>query len=181
MGGRGPFRFWFYIRQGWSTYFAFAIGMINTVTLTYYLAVENYPALNDVFPSFAQYALVVVAASIPLVALMGYVHYKKSPSYRSDVDIMMESNPYALRMKTNSETTLGLTLEVLSPKACLPRSPLCPRACSKDACFWRGRRETPCSWGKVSRGSRFRGPFFSLSLCRRARLPRFPWSPGLSL
>lgn len=114
MGGRGPFRFWFYIRQGWSTYFAFAIGMINTVTLTYYLAVENYPALNDVFPSFAQYALVVVAASIPLVALMGYVHYKKSPSYRSDVDIMMESNPYALRMKTNSETTLGLTLEVLS-------------------------------------------------------------------
>lgn len=113
MGGRGPFRFWFYIRQGWSTYFAFAIGMINTVTLTYYLAVENYPGLNQIFPSFAQYALAVVAVAMPLVALMGYVHYKKSP-YKADVDVMMESNPYALRMKTNSETTLGLTLEVLS-------------------------------------------------------------------
>lgn len=111
---RAPFRFWFYLRQGWSTYFAFAVAMVNTVTLTYYLAVENYPALNDVFPSFLQYAALVVAATVPLVALAGYVHFKKSPSYRADVDIMTESNPYAVRMKRNSETMLGLAIEILA-------------------------------------------------------------------
>lgn len=114
MQRRAPFRFWFYLRQGWSTYFALAVGMINTITLTYYLAVEKYPALHAAFPSFAQYALLVAAAGIPLVAAAGYLHYKKSPSFRADIDITTESNPYAARMKKNSETVLGLALETLT-------------------------------------------------------------------
>lgn len=107
------FRFWFYLRQGWSTYVAFAVTMVNTVTLTYYLAVERYPGLSEAFPSFGQYALTVVAATVPLVALVGYVHYKKSRSFRSDMDVIVESNPYASRVQKNSETVLGLNLEIL--------------------------------------------------------------------
>lgn len=111
--GRRAFRFWFYLRQGWSTYVAFAVTMVNTVTLTYYLAVENYPALGALFPSFGQYALTVVSATVPLVALVGYIHYKKSRSFRSDMDVIVESNPYASRVQKNSETVLGLNLEIL--------------------------------------------------------------------
>lgn len=107
------FRFWFYLRQGWSTYVAFAVTMVNTVTLTYYLAVERYPALSEVFSSFGLYALTVAAATVPLVALVGYAHYKKSRSFRAEMDVVVESNPYARRVQKNSETVLGLNLEIL--------------------------------------------------------------------
>ena len=38
--------------MGWGTYFAFIFAAINTLTVTYYLAIENYPVLKAIFPSF---------------------------------------------------------------------------------------------------------------------------------
>ena len=46
------FRGWFYFRQGWSMYFAFLFAAVNTLTVTYYLAIERYPLLHDLFPTF---------------------------------------------------------------------------------------------------------------------------------
>ena len=63
-----PFRFWYYFRQGWTTYFAFIFAAINTLTVTYFLAIENYPVLNQIFPSFTQYIFVVVMIGIPSLA-----------------------------------------------------------------------------------------------------------------
>ncbi len=45
------YRAWFYFRMGWSTYFAFILAAINTLTVTYFLAIENYSELMAVFPS----------------------------------------------------------------------------------------------------------------------------------
>ena len=67
MGKNPGFRAWFYFRQGWSTYFAFIFAAINTLTVTYYLAIENYPFLKTIFPSFEQYILIVVLVGIPLL------------------------------------------------------------------------------------------------------------------
>ena len=72
------FRAWFYFRQGWSTYFAFVFAAINTLTVTYYLAIENYPFLKSIFPSFEQYIIIVVIVGIPLLIGIGYAHYKKT-------------------------------------------------------------------------------------------------------
>ena len=44
------FRGWFYFRMGWATYFAFIFAAINTLTVTYFLAIENYPFLTIIFP-----------------------------------------------------------------------------------------------------------------------------------
>ena len=52
------FRGWFYFRTGWSTYFVFILAAINTLTVTYFLAIDNYPVLKAVFPTFEQYALI---------------------------------------------------------------------------------------------------------------------------
>ena len=46
------FRAWFYLRQGWSTYVAFIFAALNTLTVTYFLAIENYPGLKSIFPTF---------------------------------------------------------------------------------------------------------------------------------
>ena len=106
------FRAWFYFRQGWSTYFAFLFAAINTLTVTYYLAIENYPSLKSIFPSFEQYILIVVLVGIPLLVGVGYAHYKKTPSYRAEADVWMESNAYQARDLLNSEFTLELDMKI---------------------------------------------------------------------
>lgn len=109
-----PFRFWYYFRQGWTTYFAFIFAAINTLTVTYYLAIENYPILTQMFPTFLQYVFTVTAIGIPLLVIIGYAHFKKSPAYRSEADVGIEANPHNRRMLINSETMLGLTLQLLN-------------------------------------------------------------------
>ena len=112
MGKNPGFRAWFYFRQGWSTYFAFIFAAINTLTVTYYLAIENYPSLKTIFPSFEQYILIVVLVGMPLLVLVGYAHYKKTPSYRAEADIWVESNPYQARVLVNTQFTLALNMKL---------------------------------------------------------------------
>ncbi|RZD48596.1 MAG: hypothetical protein CXT78_01085 [Thaumarchaeota archaeon] len=109
-----PFRLWLYFRQGWTTYFAFVFAAINTLTVTYFLAIENYPFLIQIFPSFILYILTVASIGLPLLVVIGYVHFKKSPAYRSEADIAIESNPHERRMLINSETMLGMTSQLLN-------------------------------------------------------------------
>ena len=73
-----PFRAWFYFRMGWATYFAFIFAAVNTLTVTYFLAIENYPSLQVVFPSFAYYIVIVSLIGVPLLVAIGYIHFKKS-------------------------------------------------------------------------------------------------------
>ena len=112
MGKNPGFRAWFYFRQGWSTYFAFIFAAINTLTVTYYLAIENYPSLKTIFPSFEQYILIVVLIGIPLLVLVGYAHYKKTPSYRAEADVWVESNPYQARVLVNTQFSLALNMKL---------------------------------------------------------------------
>ena len=106
------FRFWFYFRSGWSSYFAFIMAAINTLTVTYFLAIERYPVLGTIFPTFIQYIIIVSMIGIPLLVLVGYAHWKRTPAYRSEADIWMESNPYQARVLVNSELLLKLNLKL---------------------------------------------------------------------
>ena len=99
--------------MGWSTYFAFIFAAINTLTVTYFLAIENYPFLKVVFPSFVTYVIIIAAVGIPLLAGIGYIHFKKSPSFRAESDVSYESNPWALRTVINSEHNLIINLRIL--------------------------------------------------------------------
>lgn len=107
------FRLWFYFRQGWGTYFAFIFAAINTLTVTYYLAIEKYPTLQSIFPNFGQYVLVVVAIGIPILILAGYVHFKKSQAFKSEADINIEVNPYHARIVVNTELSLRINTMML--------------------------------------------------------------------
>lgn len=104
------FRIWFYFRNGWSMYFAFVMAAVNTLTVTYYLAIERYPTLLALFPSFIQYAVLVVIIGVPTLVLIGYVHFKRTAGYRSEIDVTMETNPYWARIVANTEMNLQLNL-----------------------------------------------------------------------
>ncbi len=107
------FRSWYYFRTGWSTYLAFILAAVNTLTVTYYLAIENIAGLKEVFPEFSTYVLTMIAIGIPLLTLIGYIHFKKSNSYKSEADIAFEANPHLLRLLKNSETILPYYIEIL--------------------------------------------------------------------
>ena len=114
MKQRIGFRGWFYFRTGWSTYFVFILAAINTLTVTYFLAIDNYPILKALFPTFEQYAVIMVCVGIPLLIIVGYAHYKKTLAFQSEMDIYIESNPYLSRNTVNMDLSLKLNLKLIS-------------------------------------------------------------------
>ena len=111
---RNPgFRAWFYFRNGWSLYFAFIFAAINTLTVTFYLAIEKYPDLNWLFPSFLHYILVVSVIGIPFLILVGYVHYKRTAARKAEVDISYETDAYKARTLVNTEIAITLNMQLL--------------------------------------------------------------------
>ena len=106
------FRGWFYFRMGWSTYFAFIFAAINTLTVTYFLAIERYPFLNVIFPGFIEYVLIISCIGVPLLVLVGYVHYKKTKAFQAESAVGAESNPYQRRNIVNITILLSLTMKL---------------------------------------------------------------------
>jgi len=107
------YRGWFYFRQGWSVYFAFIFAAINTLTVTYFLAIENYPFLKEIFPSFLHYIIIVPVIGIPFLVLIGYAHYKRTASFKAEADINIEANPHFRRILLNTEVLLPSYLKLL--------------------------------------------------------------------
>jgi hypothetical protein len=106
------FRAWFYFRNGWSTYFAFIFAAVNTLTVTYFLAIERYPLLNEIFPTFSYYVITLCMIGVPILILIGYVHYKRSSVFRAEADIHMEVNPYFRRILFNTELMIPSYLKM---------------------------------------------------------------------
>jgi len=106
------FRGWFYFRTGWATYFAFVVAAINALTVTFFLAIENYPSLSVIFPTFFHYIVIVVGIGVPILVLVGYVHFKKSKSFRAEADVLIETNPHIRRILQNTEVLLPSYLKL---------------------------------------------------------------------
>lgn len=117
------FRGWYYFRMGWTTYFAFILAAINTLTVTYYLAIENIPILKTIFPTFVEYVMLIVSIGIPLLIIIGYIHYKRSPAYSAETDVIAESNPYNYKLPPKGwNQTVNYPLYLLLTKMMLKSS-----------------------------------------------------------
>ncbi|SVB90611.1 uncharacterized protein METZ01_LOCUS243465 [marine metagenome] len=112
MGKNVVWRGWWYFRQGWSNYFTFLMAAVNTLTITYFLAIERYPILVALFPNFIQYVLIVASIGIPLLVLVGYAHWKRSSARKAEVDIFYEVNPYIVRVLVNTEMVVQMNLKL---------------------------------------------------------------------
>ena len=89
---------------------------INVLTVTYFLAIENYPSLQAIFPTFAHYIVIVVGIGVPLLVLVGYFHYKRSQAFAAEADINIEANPYWYKIPPgwNKEVVFPLYLTMLN-------------------------------------------------------------------
>jgi len=99
--------------MGWSTYFAFIFAAINTLTVTYFLAIENYPILSQIFPTFVQYVMIISTIGVPILVTAGYLHYKKTSAFKAEADINIEANPHMRRILTNSDLLLSSYLKLI--------------------------------------------------------------------
>ena len=107
--GRLAGRIWFYFRIGYSTYLTFLLGFVSTLITVYYLAIKNIPDLLNVFPRFVPFAVIATVIGIPVSVSVGWMHYKRSSAFTSEVDIQMEANPYYFKFPP------GFTKEVYGP------------------------------------------------------------------
>ena len=69
--------------------------------------------LKEVFPTFIIYVTIVVTIGIPILVGVGYMHFKRSPSFRAEAVINFESNPFTRRVLVNSELTLKLNTKLM--------------------------------------------------------------------
>ncbi len=93
-------------------YFAFILSAVNTLTVTYYLAIEQIPFLKEIFPSFLHYVIIFVMLGVPILIITGLIHFKKTSARKAEVDISVETNPYQLRNLVNSEMILLLNMKL---------------------------------------------------------------------
>ncbi|WOV93494.1 MAG: hypothetical protein R1F52_02390 [Candidatus Nitrosoabyssus spongiisocia] len=92
------FRFMQYFRVAYSEYFIFIIGLFNMLTLTYYLAIQNYPSLLLIFPNFTYYVIIAISIIVPVLIIIGYIHMNKSNALSSEIEVYEESNPFAYKL-----------------------------------------------------------------------------------
>ena len=86
------------------------------LTVTYFLAVENYPVLDTLFPSFLHYVFIAVVIGVPMLILVGYIHYKRSAAFTAEADINVEAYPYWYKLPPgwNKEVVFPLYLQMIN-------------------------------------------------------------------
>ena len=89
---------------------------VNVLTVTYFLAIENYPVLQVVFPTFVHYIVAAACIGIPALIFAGYVHYKRSAVFATEMEINYESNPYWYKAPPgwNKEVVFPLYLNMIN-------------------------------------------------------------------
>jgi len=102
-------RAWYYFRIGYATYLTFVLGAVNTLIVVWYLAIQQAPAVQNLFGHFVPFAIATTLIGVPLSILFGWVHLKKSAAYTSEMDIGVEANPYYYKFPP------GYTKEVVGP------------------------------------------------------------------
>ena len=60
--------------------------------------------------SFEIYVLILISIGVPLLIFIGYSHYKKTKAFKSEVDIILESNPILRRSTVNQDVNLRYQL-----------------------------------------------------------------------
>lgn len=89
-------RRWLDFRQGHSIYLVFAMTFLNFVTIQYSLLVNRVPALGTIpvlgaiFTNFSVFAIVFVAAYMPLAIVIGFWHRRSQ--WKVEQEAMFNEN-----------------------------------------------------------------------------------------
>ncbi len=94
---KGVKRSWYYFRIGYSTYLSLPIVLLGYASSIYYLAIQNIPLLKTIFPRFHTFIVIVLIILFPMEAFFGWFHFRHSPFFEAEQEIVAESNPFTTR------------------------------------------------------------------------------------
>lgn len=89
-------RRWLDFRQGHAIYLVFLMTFANFVTIQYALLVDRIPSLSSIFANIGIFAVIFVAAYIPIAILVGYWHRKSQ--MRVEQEAIFNENVIGARM-----------------------------------------------------------------------------------
>ena len=99
------FRSWYYLQLGWQVYFSIIFAFVNIITVLYAFVVSDLVILQNIFPSYATFAIFISILIPILCVIFGYKHIK-SRARRAEVDIRYEVDPYQIRRTVNTQLML---------------------------------------------------------------------------
>jgi hypothetical protein len=80
-----------YFLRGHSYWFVYVMGLLNFVTISFYLLIENLTIVPDKF-RFRHYLILFFVFYIPLASIVGYLDMKKG-TYRVEQQMAKELSP----------------------------------------------------------------------------------------
>ena len=83
-------RRWLDFRNGHGIYLVFIMTFANFVTIQYSLLIDKIPGINSVFNNIWTFAIIFVAAYIPLGMVIGYWHRKSQ--WKVEQEAMFRQN-----------------------------------------------------------------------------------------
>lgn len=106
---RNSLKSFFYLRMGYTLYFAMVVGGINVLTTSYFLSIQKIPAILNIFPSFEIYIISIILIAVPIITLTGWIHFKRIGTYSVEAAIYQKEFPY------NYKYPPGYNKEVFGP------------------------------------------------------------------
>jgi len=85
-------RSFYYYQIGYATYLAYPVSLFGYASFLYY----NIPIINEIFQRFYFFVFLSFVILYPLGAFLGWFHFKKSPFYKAQQEIIAEANPYTV-------------------------------------------------------------------------------------
>lgn len=110
------FRSWLYFRVGHGTYFAYLMGFAQWVIVVYSLYIVTSP-LQSVFSHLSTFLLFFVLVYPWIAITVGFLHYKKTATFSSEVDIGLESNPYTFKIVPLSKEARLMPYSILQAES----------------------------------------------------------------
>lgn len=96
-----------YFRIGYGSYMLLLTGVLNVLTSTYFLLIEQIPILRNIFTSFELYIIVIVGIGFPMLVLIGWVHFRKSGIYSQNLITYMKNQPYFYKYRFGHDRLVG--------------------------------------------------------------------------
>lgn len=122
---RRIFRIVYYLKNGYTTYMMMVLGAINVLTTTYFLAIDEMPVIKEFIPTFEMYVITSVLVAVPVVTIIGYIHFKRLSANSAARSIEVQNNIFNYRFMP------GFTADVFGPAYKMILVATLKHACSK--------------------------------------------------
>jgi len=106
-------RGWLYFKIGHGTYLSYLVSFAQWVIILYTLYIVQSP-FAYIFPRLLVFALTFTLTYPLLATIIGYIHYKRSPMYESEIEVTTEQNPFQYKIVPGSKDMFLSEYTILS-------------------------------------------------------------------